>query len=68
MQTVTQIISRLKQLTEKLTPRHDAFRHLRLLRTEHKPSTRLDASGWRGLVPRTRSRRKEFAALLKGLD
>jgi hypothetical protein len=68
MEAATQFIFRLKQLTGKLTSRHDAFRHLHLLRIQNKPSARFAGSEWRGLVPRTSLLRRQFAALLKALD
>jgi hypothetical protein len=70
METSTQILSWLKELTGRLAPRHDAFRYLRSVRTENrgKRSAQFTGTGWQGLVPRTEALRRRFAALLKTLD
>jgi hypothetical protein len=70
METGSQVFSWLKDLTDRLVPRHDAFKYLYSLRSETlgRRSARLPGTGWRGAVPRATSLRRELAALLKTLD
>jgi hypothetical protein len=66
METATQILSRLKELTGRLTPRRGYLS----ARTGNlgKRSARFGEAEWRELVPGAKSLRREFAALLKTLD